>query len=353
MKFGFIAHPTSQELLHQVKMLDMTGRMLEEQANSYDPALWRQRNLVPFVEFTRIVSACGAQCEGILQFMPLTAEQMLSQPRRIAERVVEGVNALKNEGAELVGLGGFTSIVGNRGQQTLERTQVPVTTGNSLTAYATYMNLLEVLSALDIAPEQAEVAILGYPGSIGLAVARLLAPKGCRLHLVHRDERQQPAVLLDYLPASFHQQVTLHPSVEACYDKIKLFVAATSSGNVIDSQRLMPGSVIIDAALPKDTQPGWEKRDDILVIDGGLVSASDAVSFGAMALGLDPKRNLNGCLAETILLALEKRAEPFSLGRELPVERVLEIGRIAERHGFYPRPLTSQGEAVSLSLIHI
>lgn len=352
MKFGFIAHPTSQELLHQVKMLDMTGRMLEEQANGYDPALWRQRNLVPFVEFTRIVSACGAQCEGILQFMPLTAEQMLSQPRRIAERVVEGVNALKNEGAELVGLGGFTSIVGNRGQQTLERTQVPVTTGNSLTAYATYMNLLEVLSALDIAPEQAEVAILGYPGSIGLAVARLLAPKGCRLHLVHRDERQQPAVLLDYLPASFHQQVTLHPSVEACYDKIKLFVAATSSGNVIDSQRLMPGSVIIDAALPKDTQPGWEKRDDILVIDGGLVSASDAVSFGAMALGLDPKRNLNGCLAETILLSLEKRAEPFSLGRELPVGRVLEIGRIAERHGFFPRPLTSQGEAVSDATFH-
>ncbi|WP_254901542.1 hypothetical protein [Lonsdalea britannica] len=79
MKFGFIAHPTSKELLHQVKMLDMTGRMLEEQANGYDPALWRQRNLVPFVEFTRIVSACGAQCEGILQFMPLTAEQMLSQ----------------------------------------------------------------------------------------------------------------------------------------------------------------------------------------------------------------------------------------------------------------------------------
>ncbi|QQG28001.1 hypothetical protein JFY74_18370 [Pectobacterium carotovorum] len=52
-------------------------------------------------------------------------------------------------------------------------------------------------------------------------------------------------------------------------------------------------------------QKGWETRDDILVIDGGLVSATDAVSFGAMTLGLDPKRNLNGCLAETIILALE------------------------------------------------
>ncbi|MCV9880143.1 aminotransferase class III-fold pyridoxal phosphate-dependent enzyme [Brenneria izbisi] len=352
MKFGFIAHPTSRELLHQVKLVDMTGRMLEEQANGYDPARWRQRNLVPFVEFSRIVSACGAQCEGILQFMPLTAEQMLSQPRRIAERVVEGVNALKSEGAELVGLGGFTSIVGNRGLQTLERTQVPVTTGNSLTAYATYINLLDVLSALDIPPEQAEVAVLGYPGSIALAVARLLAPKGCRLHLVHRDEKQQSAILLNYLPEQFHGQVTLHANVEACYDKIKLFVAATSSGGVIDPQRLAPGSVIVDAALPKDTQPGWEKRDDILVIDGGLVSANDTVNFGALALGLDPKRNLNGCLAETIILALEGRAEPFSIGRDLPVDRVLEIGRIAEHHGFFPRPLTSQGETVNEAKFH-
>lgn len=346
MKFGFIAHPTSRELLNQVKLIDMAGRMLEEQATGYDPMLWQRRNLVPFAEFSRIVSASGAQCEGILQFMPLTAEQMLSQPRRIAERVVEGVNTLKHQGVELVGLGGFTSIVGNRGLQTLDRTNIPVTTGNSLTAYATYVNILDVLSTLDIPAEQADVAILGYPGSIALAVARLLAPLGCQLRLIHRDEKQHAQALLDYLPASLHRNVTLHAGMDDCYERVKLFVAATSSGGVIDPQRLAPGSIVVDAALPKDVLPGWETRDDILVIDGGLVSATDAVSFGAMTLGLDPKRHLNGCLAETIILALEGWAEPFSIGRELPVDRVLEIGRLAEQHGFLPRPMSSRGENV-------
>lgn len=346
MKFGFIAHPTARDLLHQVKLIDMAGRMLEDQANGYDADHWRRRNLVPFLEFTRIVSASGSQCEGILQFMPLTAEQMLSQPRRIAERVVEGVNALKDEGAELVGLGGFTSIVGNRGLQTLERTQIPVTTGNSLTTYATYRNLLDVLSALEIPPEQAEVAVLGYPGSIALAIACLLAPLGCRLRLVHRGAKQQIDTLLEHLPSQFHRQVSLHADLEDCYDQVRLFVAATSSGGLIDSRRLASGSVVVDAALPKDMQPGWEKRDDILVIDGGLVSATDAVSFGTMALDLGPKRNINGCLAETMILALEGRAEPFSIGRELPADKVLEIGRIAERHGFLPHPMTSRGETV-------
>lgn len=346
MKFGFIAHPTSRALLHQVKLVDMAERMLKEQSEGYDPAYWRRRNLVPFADFGNIVSACGSRCQGLLQFMPLTAEQMLAQPRAIAERVLEGVEALRGEGAELVGLGGFTAIVGNRGLQTLERAAVPVTTGNSLTAYAACRSLLDAMAALQVAPEDAEVAILGYPGSIALALAHLLSARGCRLHLVHRGGGHRAATLLEHLPAHLHALVRLHEDVEACYERVRFFVAATSSGGVIDPRRLAAGAVVVDAALPKDVLPGAARRDDILVIDGGLVSATAQVSFGALALGLDPRRNLNGCLAETLVLALEGRAEPFSIGRELPAQRVLEIGRIAERHGFLPWPLSAGGETL-------
>lgn len=346
MKFGFIAHPTSTGLLHQVKLIDLLDRTLEEQAWGYDPQRWRQRNLVPFVDFGRIVSACGAECSGILQFMPLTAEQMLRQPRAIAERVLQGVNALKAEGADLVGLGGFTAIVGNRGLATMEQAEVAVTTGNSLTAYAAYVNLLDSLDLLGVAPENAEVAVLGYPGSIALAAARLLAEKGCRLRLVHRGNQRQAEAQLEYLPAQYHRQVSLHDSIEDCYASVRFYVAATSSGGLIDPRRLLPGSVVIDAALPKDVMDVPHSRRDILLVDGGLVSASPAVHLGMRTMGLEPKRSMNGCLAETMILALEGRAEPFSIGRELPVEKVLEIGAIAARHGFTPSPMASAGEAL-------
>lgn len=346
MKFGFIAHPTSTGLLHQVKLVDLLDRTLAEQAWGYDSERWRQRNLVPFVDFGRIVSACGAQCSGTLQFMPLTAEQMLRQPRAIAERVLQGANALKAEGAQLVGLGGFTAIVGNRGLATMERAEVAVTTGNSLTAYAAYINLRDSLALLGVAAADAEVAVLGYPGSIALAVARLLAEQGCRLRLIHRGNSREAQAQLDYLPAQYHRQVTLHESIEASYADVRFFVAATSSGGLIDPRRLLPGSVVIDAALPKDVMDVAHSRRDILLVDGGLVSASQAVHLGMRTMGLEPKRSMNGCLAETIILALEGRAEPFSIGRELPVEKVLEIGRIAERHGFSPSPMASDGEAL-------
>ena len=344
MKFGFIAHPTSVPLLHQVKVIDLAGRMLREQEEGYASTHWTRHNLVPFAEFTRITSACGAECEGMIQFMPLTAEQMIAQPRKIAERVLEGVNALHQDGAALVGLGGFTGIVGNRGLQILERAAVPVTTGNSLTAYAAYQNLLECMARLNVSPEQAQVVVAGYPGSIAQAVARLLLDKGCTLHLVHRGTANN---LPDDLPLQRADQVLYHAGSDECYDMARLFVTATSSGGVIDPGRLLPGSVVIDTALPRDVLPGADRRDDILVIEGGLVSATSDVSFGAMAFGLDPKRNLNGCMAETIILALEGRAEPFSIGRELPVDRVLEIGALAAHHGFLPTPMVSNSEAVS------
>lgn len=344
MKFGFIAHPTSIALQRQVKIIDLLDRTLAEQDRGYQPELWQPRNLVPFADFGRIVSATGATCEGILHYLPLTAEQMLSQPRSIAARVLDGVNSLKEQGAHLVGLGGFTAIVGNRGLQTQERSGVAVTTGNSLTAYAAYKNVLEAMQRLDVDPADSEVAVVGYPGSIALVIAKLLARHGCRLRLVHRGSVEQGLESLAYLPGEMHAQVRLTAEIESCYDDVRFYVAATSSGGVIDPYRLAPGAVVIDAALPRDVLAFNHDRNDILIVDGGLVSASDAVRFGTENLGLAPKKFLNGCLAETLVLALEGRAEAFSIGRELPEEKVLEIGRIAELHGFSPSPMASYGE---------
>ncbi|SDH68544.1 putrescine aminotransferase [Pseudomonas flavescens] len=344
MKFGFIAHPTSIALQRQVKIIDLLDRTLVEQDRGYQAQLWQPRNLVPFADFGRIVSATGATCEGILHYLPLTAEQMLSQPRSIAGRVLEGVQSLKEQGAQLVGLGGFTAIVGNRGLQTLERSGVAVTTGNSLTAYAAYQNVLEAMARLQVAPADSEVAVVGYPGSIALVIAKLLARDGCRLRLVHRGSAEQGRESLAYLPPETHGQVRLSADIGSCYDEVRFYVAATSSGGVIDPYRLAPGAVVVDAALPRDVLPLQHDRQDILIIDGGLVSASEALRFGTETLGLAPKKFLNGCLAETLVLALEGRAEAFSIGRELPEARVLEIGRIAERHGFSPSPMASYGE---------
>lgn len=75
-----------------------------------------------------------------------------------------------------------------------------------------------------------------------------------------------------------------------------------------------------------------QKRSDVLIIEGGVVEVPGDVNFN-FNFGFPPK-TAYACMAETMMLALEGRYESFTLGRELTVEQVEEISRIAEKHGF-------------------
>ncbi len=350
MKFGFIAHPTSVGLKRYVKMLDLIERTTQDLQVGYERAIWNHRNLVPFFDFCRISSATGGACEGIVHYLPLTAEEMLNGAREVQRRVFDGIDALRGQGADLVGLGGFTSIIGNRGTHTAKHAGVPVTSGNSLTAYAGYRALNQVCEWLELKPEDTKVAIVGYPGSICLVLAKLLLADGYRLDLIHRGGAQGER-LLSHLAREWHERVTLLDSIEASYPGNRLFATATSSGGVIDASRLMPGSIVIDIALPRDAEPLDSPRSDILVLDGGCVTASPQVKLGGESMNMTIKQQINGCLAETMVLALEGRAECFSIGRTLDPEKVTEIGRAAERHGFETLPLASYGERINPDLI--
>ena len=53
------------------------------------------------------------------------------------------------------------------------------------------------------------------------------------------------------------------------------------------------------------------------------------------------------CMAETMLLALEGKMGDYSLGRDIKLEQVEEITRLAEKHGFKLAGFRSFERAVS------
>ncbi|MTK63363.1 MAG: hypothetical protein F8N15_02230 [Methanobacterium sp.] len=252
MRFGFIAHPTSIGLKRHVKMLDMLERTSRDLQDGYSRRLWSRRNLVPFIDFGRISSAAGAECGGFVQYLPLTAEEMLHDPKAILRRVLDGIDAMASEGADLVGLGGFTSIIGRRGVETADRAKVPVTSGNSLTTSAAFSALCQIWDWMRLKPEQLRIVIVGYPGSICLALARMVLEMGVAVDLVHRPGGIR-SELLDHLPRAWHPRVRLTDDIGSCYADNRFFVAAPSSGGVLDADRLLTGSVGV-AVWPK---PGF------------------------------------------------------------------------------------------------
>ncbi|MFC1546143.1 aminotransferase class III-fold pyridoxal phosphate-dependent enzyme [bacterium] len=350
MKFGFIAHPTSIPLKRHVKLIDFLDRITNEQDIGYSKEQWEHKNLVPFLNIDSVVSQTGASCSGIVHYMPLTAEEMLAIGKKMPARVIKGIESLQNKGAEIVGLGGFTGIIGKRGLNIKENSQIPVTTGNSLTAYSAYMVTVKILKKLNLSPEQTSIAIIGYPGSICLVIAKLLLKLGCPLTLIHRTSEKNANKNLEYINKKHHSQIKLSSDIQDAYKNNKIFISATSSGSIIDTKKLLPGSIVIDVALPRDVIKLNKFRNDILLLDGGLVSASNKVKFGSETLNMSPKKFINGCLSETIVLALENISECFSIGRELDEQKVLKIGELAEKHGFSPFPLASYGNKVDMSI---
>jgi fatty aldehyde-generating acyl-ACP reductase len=70
-------------------------------------------------------------------------------------------------------------------------------------------------------------------------------------------------------------------------------------------------------------------RDDILVIDGGMVDVPGPVDFH-FNFGF-PDGKAYACMAETIALALEGRFEDYTVGKDITLERVQEITAICRK----------------------
>jgi predicted amino acid dehydrogenase len=86
-------------------------------------------------------------------------------------------------------------------------------------------------------------------------------------------------------------------------------------------------------ARPRDvSRQVAAQRDDVLVIEGGMVEVPGPVDFG-FDFGFPPGKSY-ACMAETMALTLEGRYEDYTVGKAISVEQADEIAGIARRHGF-------------------
>ncbi len=295
-----------------------------------------------------IRSATGATTQGWFVGCPLTARQFVeSNPEQAMDKIVQAGKLAQQLGAEIVGLGAFTSIVGDAGITVAQALDIGVTTGNSYTVATAVQAALEAAELVGIAPRQARATVLGATGSIGRVCAQLLAPQVGALTLAAR-RRQVLEELADALSLG-GSQVDIQTDINQALRDANIVITVTSAvDSIIQPEMLKPGAVVCDVARPRDvSQQVAEQREDVLVIEGGVVSVPGNVEFN-LDFGFPPQ-TAYACMAETMILALEGRCEDYSLGRHLELARVREIDRLAQKHGFglagfrsFERPVTEE-----------
>ncbi len=328
--FAFIIHPIDPKR-DVARKYPLLGKVLSEEAIHFVCRFW------PPVKLSHITGArsqaTGAEIEGWLIAVPYTPQRMLSlPPETVYRKIVAAGKLAERLGAQILGLGAYTSVVGDGGVTIARRLDIPVTSGDSYTAALAVQATREAARLMDINLAQAIVAVVGGAGAIGAAVAQLLAPDAGRMLLIGRqtDPLQGVAEKVRRAGCRDVQISTVVSDVVAA----QVVVTVTSSGgNLIQPEMLRRGAVVCDVSRPRDVAHHViQARDDVLVIDGGLVRVPGNVDFG-FDYGLPPDLTY-GCLAETMTLAFEGRLEDYSLGKNLSLEQVQEIDTLATRHGF-------------------
>ena len=338
-RFAFVIHPLSTQYFRNVEPLGTITKVpgmtpVIEKAAAYFP---------PFVysHVTGIVSPTGAETEGWLITVGGTPKEILAHsPEFTYSRLLDAAEIARKLGAQVMGLGAFTKVVGDAGVTVAKQAPLPVTTGNSYSASGALWAAHEGIRRLGLAETddkgrlRGKTMVVGATGSIGSACARLLALASDELWLVSPESAKLLALKKEIEAENPRAVINVAARPDEALPDMDMIVTATSAAGqkVLDVMALKPGCVVTDVARPLDlSAEDVAKRPDVLVVESGEVELpGDNVRMGDIGL---PDKVAFACLAETIVLALEGRYETFTVGRNIEWPKVKEIYQLGLKHG--------------------
>lgn len=379
-RFAFLVHPID---IQKYVDFDNTLSAYTEEELTHLASRWNKM-VRPFViSGMRVVSKTGQTAYGEFIALARTAEELLALPQaEVLSEIEEAVQLACSRGASIVGLGAYTSVA-TRGGQLLLESPTAITTGNSYTVVSAAEALNGAAERLGLRPGSTTTAILGASGSIGRAACILLAENTSQLILLGNPKWPAPSrrrllkiiteviaylltlsdkgkpfqpntigdKILKQLPAvSSLSPEELNRVAQQLAEKEEGFtisfdadrellsadviLSATSSPHfLLTPHNLKAGALVCDISRPGNVSPDVkEQRPDVLVIDGGIIEVPGRPDLG-WNFGFEPGLAYS-CMAETMMLSLERHNQHTSIGADLNLPTITRLGSLAQRHGF-------------------
>lgn len=329
--FAFIIHPIDAKR-DVSRKFPLLGRVLTEKQIDFFSTFF------PPVYISQIEGlrsgATGEEVRGWFVACPYTPAKMLELPEKtVYSKIVQTGRLAERLGARILGLGAFTSVVGDAGLTISRQLSVPVTTGDSYTVAIAVEAVRAAARQMEIPLAGATAAVVGATGAIGAVAAELIGADVAKLWLVGR---RTPALeeLRDRIVSRTVAQVEIATSMAPLAEADLILTVTSALQSVIEPQHLRPGAVVCDVARPRDVSTQVAAaRDDVLVIDGGMVQVPLPGANFNFNFGFPPDR-VYACMAETMALAMEGRYESYTLGRAITAEQVQAMAALAAKHGF-------------------
>lgn len=338
-RFAFVIHPLSQEFIRKgFPIPKATPKFIMDKVET----LAAHMPPMVYCKMENIISPTGAEAEGWLISVGGTPKEMLARsPEFTYRRLLQAAEMAEKLGAQIMGLGAFTKVVGDAGITVARRAPLPITTGNSYSASGALWAAADAMRRMGLVKVNkgdkrvpAKTMVIGASGSIGSVSARLLAMAFDEVVIAGRDMKKLEELKKSILKDTPDAKVVCSIDYDSLLADMDMIVTSTSGAGkkILDITKVKPGCVITDVARPLDLPPEEvAKRPDVLVIESGEIELPTKVR-GMKSIGL-PNNVIYACLAETIVLALEGRFEVFTIGRDTEWPKVKEIYKLGLKHG--------------------
>ena len=280
----------------------------------------------------------GRKVQVHLLCVPWLPEQIKDHPRLALRRAVLAARTARELGASCLGLGAYWSVIGNKGQEVQDRCpSIPVTNGGAYTAGTIKQAVPTVFGRLQDRgrdPASVTAGVVGANGVVGFGICRQLLGRVAKLILIGTDQcrLEKSAGTLRRRAEKNGTVIEVTTDLSACRQAEILFTATSNAGAVLFPEHVSENTVIYDLGRPADVDESVLALPGVVVIPGGVVRPPGQmqsrldVHFGA--------GRIPACMAETILIALDRCFDRVSLGDVTRSENVDYFVERAEQYGF-------------------
>ena len=272
--FGFVVHPPA--LRHVRKAMP---------AMRYVPdglvvSLIKHQKPYLISRVRKVISVLGHEVQGFFVVCPLLPKQMLELDTEfVLDRIVGAGKIAERLGAGILGLGGYTSIVGDKGQTVASRLSMAVTSGSAMTSWSAVEAIRRLAEQRGVEPSRSTLAVIGASGSIGSRCTKVLVPAVKRV-IINARHQERLERLRDELAESCPTEVCVEMDAHKAVAAADLIVTTTSAPDALFSaDELKSGSIVADVSVPKNISKAEHSRNDVTVVDGGRVKLPGKPEF--------------------------------------------------------------------------
>lgn len=341
-KFGFIVHPISISNVHSLFYLSrcIPSSVLKKLLLKTPPFI--------IEHLQHIRSLQGNEIEGYFIACPILSEQILSLDEDfVVSKIISAANIAKRLKVNIIGLGGLAGYLGNGGNSIAEKIGLPVTNGTTYGAYAVIEVVKKAVQLKGLDLSRSKIAIIGATNLIGKLCSMVYSKQVDTLLLSAKNESRLKELSEDLKRGYSAKIINCNTDVQKAAKEADIIIFTTTAVEVKQQLKIedfKKNVIICDIPVPRNiTSSQLESRPDIFLIDGAAVippfPLKMKINFG-IASG-----HIYACMAETMMLTMEKKFENFSIGWQPSLEKLEIISALAKKHGFSPA-FTSQGRSI-------